>query len=73
MKTASRVGDYVEWNPEAAHLQGTFKEKLISATLFKGYTARDSKEEPQHSVRSDRTDHLTMHKRSLLKKPKGRR
>ena len=63
-----RAGDHVEWNSEAGHVRGTIKKKVISAIKFKTYTVRASKEEPQYLIKSDKTDHLAMHKGSALKK-----
>jgi hypothetical protein len=35
---------------------------------FKTYTVHASKEEPQYLIKSDKTDHLAMHKGSALTK-----
>lgn len=41
---------------------------------FKGYTVHASSDEPQFLIKSDKTDHLAMHKGSALKKiPKARK
>jgi hypothetical protein len=63
-----KVGDHVGWNSEAGHVRGTIKKKITTAITFKGYTVRASKEEPQYLIKSDKTDHLAMHKRSALTK-----
>lgn len=63
-----KVGDHVEWNSEAGRVRGTIKEKITSAIEFKGYTVHASKEEPQYLIKSDKTDHLAMHKGSALTK-----
>jgi hypothetical protein len=63
-----KVGDHVEWNSEAGRVRGTIKKKIISEITFKGYTVHASKEEPQYLIKSDKTDHLAMHKGSALKK-----
>ena len=63
-----KVGDYVEWNSEAGRVQGTIKKKIISEIEFKGYTVHASKEEPQYLIKSNKTEHLAMHKGSALKK-----
>jgi hypothetical protein len=63
-----KVGDHVEWNSEAGRVRGTIKEKITSAVEFKGYTVHASKEEPQYLIKSDKTDHLAMHKGSALTK-----
>jgi hypothetical protein len=62
-----KVGDHVEWNSEAGPVRGMIKKKHISEITFKGYTVRASKEEPQYLIKSDKTDHLAMHKGSALK------
>ncbi len=63
-----KVGDQVEWNSEAGCVQGTIKKKITSEIEFKGYTVHASKEEPQYLIKSDKTDHMAMHKGSALKK-----
>jgi len=68
MKHEFKVGDHVEWNSEAGRVRGTIKKKVTSAIRFKTYTVRASKEKPQYLIKSDKTDHLAMHKASVLKK-----
>jgi hypothetical protein len=69
-----KVGDHVEWNSEAGRVRGTIKKKVTSSITFKGYTVHASKAEPQYLIKSDKTDHLAMHKGSALKRiPKGKR
>jgi hypothetical protein len=63
-----RAGDHVEWNSEAGRVRGTIKKKHTSQIMFKGYTVHASKEEPQYLIKSDKTDHLAMHKGSALRK-----
>ena len=68
MKQGFKVGDYVSWNSEGGHVRGTIRKKVTSAVKFKTYTVRASKEEPQYLIKSDRTDHMAMHKGTALKK-----
>ena len=68
MKHEFKVGDHVEWNSEAGRVRGTIKKKVTSAIRFKTYTVRASKEKPQYLIKSDKTDHLAMHKGSALEK-----
>ena len=68
MKHEFRVGDHVEWNSEVGHVRGTMKKKVTSPIKFKTYTVRASQEEPQYVIKSDKTDHLAMHKGSALTK-----
>ncbi|HMN42188.1 MAG TPA: DUF2945 domain-containing protein [Phycisphaerales bacterium] len=63
-----KVGDHVEWNSEAGRVRGTIKKTVRSPIKFKGYTVHASKEEPQYLIKSDKTDHLAMHKGAALTK-----
>jgi hypothetical protein len=66
-KDTFKVGDHVEWNSEAGYVRGTIKKKVTSAIKFKTYRVRASKEEPQYLIKSDKTDHMAMHKGAALK------
>ncbi len=68
MQHAFKVRDHVEWNSEAGRVRGTIKKKITSEITFKGYKVHASKEEPQYLIKSDKTDHMAMHKGSALKK-----
>jgi hypothetical protein len=65
-----KVGDHVEWNSEAGRVRGTIIKIVTSPITFKGYIVHASKEEPQYLIKSNKTDHLAMHKGSALKKIK---
>jgi hypothetical protein len=65
-----KVGDHVEWNSEAGRVRGTIKKKISSEITFKGYKVHASKEEPQYLIKSDKTEHMAMHKGAALKKLK---
>jgi hypothetical protein len=68
MKRQFKVGDHVSWNSEAGRVRGTIKKKVTSPMRFKNYVVRASKKEPQYLIKSDKTDHLAMHKGTALKK-----
>ena len=68
VKHEFRVGDHVEWNSDAGHVRGTIKKKVTSAIKFKTYTVRASPDQPQYLIKSDKTDHMAMHKGGALKK-----
>lgn len=68
MKGNFKVGDHVEWNSEAGRVRGTIQKIVTSEIQFKGYTVHASEDEPQYLIKSDKTDHLAMHKGSALKK-----
>jgi hypothetical protein len=72
MSSNFKRGDHVEWNSEAGRVRGTIRKKVTSAITFKGYTVHASKEEPQYLIKSDKTDHLAVHKGSALKKIRKR-
>ena len=46
------------------------QKKVTSEIIFKGYKRHASKEEPQYIIKSDKTDHLAIHKGSALKRVK---
>jgi hypothetical protein len=63
-----KAGDHVEWNSEAGRVRGTILKRITSEIKFKGYTVHASQEAPQYLIKSDKTDHLAMHKGSALKR-----
>ena len=62
------VGDHVTWNSEAGHVSGKIIKVHMKNFDNKGYTHRASKDDPQYEIKSDKTDHLAMHKGHVLKK-----
>lgn len=65
MKTF-KVGDHVRWNSEAGIVSGTIIKTVTADAVFKGYTHHASKEQPQYIIKSDKTDHLAIHKGTAL-------
>ena len=61
-----KVGDHVRWNSEAGHVTGRITKVHIQDTDYKGHTRRASPDEPQYEIKSDKTDHVAMHKGSAL-------
>ena len=66
-KTFKR-GDRVAWNSEAGRVTGIVQKKVTSEIEFKGYRRHASKDEPQYIIKSEKTDHVAIHKGSALKK-----
>jgi hypothetical protein len=62
------VGDHVTWNSEAGRVSGKIIKVHTKDIHYKGYTHHASKEEPQYEIKSDKTDHIAIHKGSALKK-----
>jgi hypothetical protein len=66
-----KVGDHVSWNSEAGRVRGTITRVVTSEIEFKGYKVHASRDEPQYEIKSDKTDHIAMHKGSALRKISG--
>jgi Hypervirulence associated proteins TUDOR domain len=60
-------GDHVEWNSEAGRVRGVIVKRVVSDVRFKGYVHHASKYEPQYIIKSERTDHVAIHKGGALK------
>jgi hypothetical protein len=68
MPTQFEIGDRVSWNSEAGRVTGTIRRKITKPIRFKGYRVRASKDTPQYLIKSEKTDHLAMHKGSALRR-----
>jgi hypothetical protein len=66
MTHAFKVGDHVRWNSEAGHVSGTITKVHERDFEWKGHTLHCSKDHPQYEIKSDKTDHVAMHKGSAL-------
>jgi hypothetical protein len=71
IKKTFKVGDHVSWNSEAGHVSGEIVEVHTKDVEYKGYTHHASEDDPQYEIKSDKTDHIAMHKGSALKRNKG--
>lgn len=65
-----KVGDHVSWNSEAGRVSGTITKVHTSDTTYKGHNRRASEDAPQYEIKSDKTDHIAMHKEDALRKLK---
>ncbi len=63
-----KVGDHVGWNSEAGHVSGTIIRIHTRDTQYKGHPRHASEDAPQYEIKSDKTDHVAMHKGSALHK-----
>ena len=61
-------GDHVSWNSEAGRVRGRITRIITTNIMFKGYTIHASEDDPQYEIKSDKTDHIAMHKGSALRK-----
>jgi hypothetical protein len=67
MATKFKVGDHVTWSSEAGHVSGKIIEVHTKNADYKGYTHHASSDDPQYEIKSDKTDHIAMHKGGALK------
>ena len=63
-----KVGDHVSWNSEAGRVSGRIVRVHRCDTDYKGYTHHASNDDPQYAIKSDKTDHVAVHKGSALRK-----
>ncbi len=66
MTRTFKRGDHVAWNSEAGRVRGVVLRKVVSDFRFKGYVHHASRSEPQYLIRSDKTDHVAIHKGRAL-------
>ena len=66
MKKPFKMGDHVTWNSEAGHVSGRIVKVHARDVDYKEYKHHATPDEPQYEIKSDKTDHLAMHKGSAL-------
>ena len=59
------------WNSEAGHVSGRIIKVHTRDADYKGYTHHASPEDPQYEIKSDKTDHIAIHKGGALKKTRA--
>jgi hypothetical protein len=62
-----KVGDRVSWNSEAGRVSGKIVKVHTKDVNYKGYVHHASKDEPQYEIKSDKTDHVALHKAGALR------
>src|SRR5665213_3488690 len=62
-----KVGDRVSWNSEAGRVRGKIVKVHRRDVDYKGYVHHASAEEPQYEIKSDKTDHVALHKAAVLR------
>jgi hypothetical protein len=68
MSQRFHVGDHVSWNSEAGRVSGKITRIHSRDFDWKGYTHHASRDDPQYEIKSDKTDHVAVHKGSALSK-----
>jgi hypothetical protein len=66
MPAKFRVGSRVRWNSEAGRVNGKIVKLHREDVTYKGYVHHASKQDPQYEIKSDKTDHVALHKGSAL-------
>ncbi|HET9715992.1 MAG TPA: DUF2945 domain-containing protein [Pseudolabrys sp.] len=68
MKRKFKIGDHVSWNSEAGRVSGHIVRIHTRDVDYKGYTHHASAEDPQYAIKSDKTDHIALHKGRALRR-----
>lgn len=68
MPAKFKVGSNVCWNSEAGRVSGKIVKVHREDVTYKGYTHHASKDDPQYEIKSDKSDHVAMHKGSALQR-----
>ena len=56
------------WNSEAGRVSGRIIKVHTRDVDYKGYMHHASADDPQYEIKSDKTDHVAMHKGRALKR-----
>jgi hypothetical protein len=62
-----KVRNHVSWNSEAGRVRGRIIKVHTKDVNYKGYVHHASKDDPQYEIKSDKTDHIAMHKGRALR------
>ncbi len=67
MARTFNVGDHVSWNSEAGRVTGRIVRVHTKEVTYKGYVHHASADDPQYEIKSDKTDHVALHKGRVLR------
>ena len=70
-RSTFQVGDHVTWNSEAGHVSGRIVKIHTKNVNYKGYVHHATPDAPQYEIKSDKTDHVALHKGTALKPVRG--
>ena len=65
-KKSFHIGDKVKWNSEAGHVSGTIIGVHRRPFMVNGYKHHASADDPQYTIKSNKTKHIAHHKASAL-------
>ena len=67
MARSFKVGDHVSWNSEAGRVTGRVVRVHTKNVNYKGYIHHASADDPQFEIKSDKTDHVALHKGQAMR------
>ncbi|TMJ22862.1 MAG: DUF2945 domain-containing protein [Alphaproteobacteria bacterium] len=62
-----KLHDHVSWNSEAGRVSGRIVKVHTKDIYYKGYIHHASTDDPQYAIKSDKTDHMALHKGRALR------
>jgi len=68
MTKTFRAGDHVSWNSEAGRVRGRILRVHRNDVKYNGYVHHASPDDPQYEIRSDKTEHVALHKGRALRR-----
>jgi hypothetical protein len=66
-KKTFKRGDHVSWNSEAGRVRGHILRVHTNDVDYKGHVHHASRDDPQFEIKSDKTDHVALHKGRALR------
>lgn len=63
-----KVGDRVRWNSRAGQVSGRITKVHVTDFGFRGYTRFCCVADPKYEIKTDRTEHVAVHKGGTLSK-----
>lgn len=67
MAKSFKVGDHVSWNSEAGRVSGRIVRVHTRDANYKGHIHHASRDDPQYEIKSDKSDHIAMHRPAALR------
>jgi hypothetical protein len=68
MAKSFKIGDHVTWNSEAGRVSGRIVKVHTKDVDHGGHVHHASEEHPQYEIKSDKTDHVALHKAGALRR-----
>ena len=67
MANKFKIGDHVTWNSEAGHVTGRVAKVHTKNVNYKGYVHHASRDDPQYEIKSDKSNHIALHRTGALR------